>query len=420
MLGETILVIDTDAETTQQIVSILESEDYLVFTASSGDVGVTMAKKVNPSAIFVNPAMSGTSGLEICKTIHSIELLKDVPIIVLSAFEGTMDPRYAALYGIVDSLKKPFTSQELISKTKNALTTKPFDVQRGIESQQPVVEDIESGESEELIAVEKDMSEIQKDEQVSERIDVYDKTMVKPREDIDSFDKTVVKQQKEEMEEEKTEHIQIPREKPEEITEDSTVIVSKESKEPDRTYVLKKNIRRRGRRNRLFMPIIIAVVIIILGGGGFILYKKGLLPWIGQRVQKQVTVKPAQPVEQQAVKVPPSQEQQKPQEAPVEKKPVTAPTLPPATPSAKATPKPAGTTIYSVQIGAFKNEDNAKALIKQYKEKGYEAFTYKSTLKNKEILHRVLIGKFDNKKDVLRLAEDIRTKEKVETIIFKE
>ena len=48
MLGETILVIDTDSETTQQIVSTLESEDYLVFTAQSGNIGLTMAKKLIP------------------------------------------------------------------------------------------------------------------------------------------------------------------------------------------------------------------------------------------------------------------------------------------------------------------------------------------------------------------------------------
>ena len=33
-------------------------------------------------------------------------------------------------------------------------------------------------------------------------------------------------------------------------------------------------------------------------------------------------------------------------------------------------------------------------LIRKYKEKGYDAFTCKSTAKDKGILYRVLIGKF--------------------------
>jgi DNA-binding response OmpR family regulator len=56
MAGKTILAIDNDTETTQQMVSILEAEDYLVFTAPNRDIGIAMAKKVNPSLIFINPA----------------------------------------------------------------------------------------------------------------------------------------------------------------------------------------------------------------------------------------------------------------------------------------------------------------------------------------------------------------------------
>ena len=145
MTGKTILAIDTDAETTQQIVSVLEAEDYLVFTAPNGNIGIAMAKKVNPSLIFVNPALSGTSGLEVCKTIHGTEQLKDIPIVVLSSFEGAMDQRYAEAYGIVDSLKKPFTTKELISKTGNVLSMEYGDIQTS------VFQDFPSGEAEETI-----------------------------------------------------------------------------------------------------------------------------------------------------------------------------------------------------------------------------------------------------------------------------
>lgn len=396
MIGETILVIDSDTETTQNIVSTLEAEDYLVFTAPSGEIGITMAKKVNPVLIFVNPAMAGTSGLEICKTIHSMEPLKNVPIIAFSAFEGVTDPRYASLYGIIDSLKKPFSPEELISKTRNVLSMKSVEVQPAVE------EEIGFGESQEALAIEEpEIPEIQKE--FAEEIEVSAQTVVKPREEIES-DKTVVKQMKEDMEE-KTEHIQIPREEPTEIIG-----------EREKTYVLKKSMRRRGVRNRLFVPIIIAVVIIVIfSAAGIVLYKKGLLP--GTKVPPPVAVKPSQPVQQQVVKVAPPQEQQKPQQPVAESKPAQAPA-----PAPKAIPeaKPAGKAIYSVQIGAFKNGDNAEALIKQYKEKGYEAFIYKSTRKDKEILYRVLIGKFENKKEASKLTKNINAKENIKAIIFRE
>lgn len=415
MIGETILVIDSDAETTQNIVSTLEAEDYLVFTAPSGEIGITMAKKVNPVLIFVNPAMAGTSGLEICKTIHGIEPLKNVPIIAFSAFEGVTDPRYATLYGIIDSLKKPFSPEELISKTRNVLSMKSVEVQPAVE------EEIGFGESQEALAIEEpEITKIQKE--FAEEIEVSAQTVVKHREDIES-DKTVVKQMKEEMEE-KTEHIQIP-------SEETTEIIG----EREKTYVLKKSMRRRGVRNRLFVPIIIAIVIIVIfSAAGIVLYKKGLLP--GTKVPLPVAVKPSRPVQQQVVKVAPPQEQQKPQQPVAESKPAQAPAPAPAppmpaqAPTAKPSPapapkvipeaKPAGKAIYSVQIGAFKNWDNAEALIKQYKEKGYEAFIYKSTRKDKEILYRVLIGKFENKKEASKLTKNINAKENIKAIIFRE
>jgi len=351
MTGKTILAIDTDAETTQQIVSILEAEDYLVFTAPNGNIGITMAKRVNPSLIFINPALSGTSGLEVCKTIHSTEQLKDIPIVVLSSFDGAMDQRYAEAYGIVDSLKKPFTAEELISKTGNVLSTGYGDIQTN------VFQDFPSGETEE--------------------------TTPEP------FEKTVVED--------------IPYTEPEEILKGET----------ERAYKFKTSIRRRGMRSRLFVPLIVAlVIIVIIGTGvGFILYKENLLPWMKSSIS--VPVKPA-PVETAAVT---PKELQKPTGETPE-----SPELLGAAPKTSPKPeqKPAGKTAYHVQLGAFKNSNNAENLAKDYKAKGYETFIQKSSGKDKETLYRVLIGKFENKKEAVKLAHSIEAKEKAKAVIFKE
>ena len=124
---------------------MLEAEDYLVFTAPNGNIGIAMAKKVNPSLIFINPALSGTSGLEVCKTIHGTEQLKDIPIVVLSSFEGAMDQRYAEAYGIVDSLKSPSLRKNSSQKTGNVLSMEYGDIQTS------VFQDFPSGEAEETI-----------------------------------------------------------------------------------------------------------------------------------------------------------------------------------------------------------------------------------------------------------------------------
>ena len=194
MTGKTILAIDTDAETAQQIVSVLEAEDYLVFTAPNKDIGLAMAKKVNPSLIFINPSLSGASGLEVCKTIHGTEQLKDIPIVVLSSFEGAMDQRYAEVYGIVDSLKKPFTTKELISKTGNVLSMEYGDIQTNAFQDFPsgkTEETIEFGAAEETVVMKQQMQEWQT--MPAEEFDASEKTMVKmEKETLEPFEKTVV------------------------------------------------------------------------------------------------------------------------------------------------------------------------------------------------------------------------------------
>lgn len=67
----------------------------------------------------------------------------------------------------------------------------------------------------------------------------------------------------------------------------------------------------------------------------------------------------------------------------------------------------------------FKNKANALAFVKKYKERGYNTFIYKSRTRDKGILYRVLIGNFDYKKEATKLANNIRSKQKINAIIFR-
>lgn len=120
-MKKTVLVIDNDTKAASLISKALEAEGYLVFAASSGEAAITMAKKVSPLLIFLNLATPGTNGLEICKAIHSIPVLKDTPLVLLTLRESKFDPRYKSLYGIIGFLKKPFSPEAAVEKTKSAL-----------------------------------------------------------------------------------------------------------------------------------------------------------------------------------------------------------------------------------------------------------------------------------------------------------
>lgn len=127
----------------------------------------------------------------------------------------------------------------------------------------------------------------------------------------------------------------------------------------------------------------------------------------GLKPKAQVAVKPARPVQQEAAKAAPSQEQQIPQQpakpAPAQTPPAPAPVAKPAgkpapvpvlavkplpspvtaAASKKPEAKPSAKAAFHIQVGAFKNEANAAALTSQYKDKGYDAFTSKAQKKKR-------------------------------------
>lgn len=452
MAGETILVIDNDKQAIRQIASILESEEYLVFTAPNAEVGIEVAERVNPQLIFVNPIIEDSSGLELCTKIHGTENLKNVPIIVLSAFEGANDPRYTSLYGIVESIKKPINDNELLTKTRNAIMPKAASPAPGT-----ALTSASAAEFDETTESLTDQTHVIKPENKKEEI--ADTFVLKPsstdeKKTTTDFRKTI-----------------------DQSPYDMNVGYQ-------RTYTFKTNVRRRSMVGKFLKFIFLIIILAVIAGGGFILYNKDMLK--GEKIEgfvssitslvmpskEQPVKKPSLPVQQVAKApekdtppvpvappaAPATTEATKPSTAPpassvtkpptpsvpqqtkpaaqqvptapvttlpaptaVQKTPVPA-TLTPSLPQqpAKADTKQTSTATYHVQIGAFKNTDNAEALTKKLKEKGYEAFTQQGTLKNKETIYRVLIGNFETQKEAAKTAKKISTKEKTKAVIYKD
>ncbi len=88
-------------------------------------------------------------------------------------------------------------------------------------------------------------------------------------------------------------------------------------------------------------------------------------------------------------------------------------------PSVKSSPaKEESGPFYSVQIGVFKNKENALTQVKHFTKLNYHAFSYETSERNKGRLYRVLIGRFDKKKEAEAMANNIRSKENTGAMVF--
>lgn len=90
------------------------------------------------------------------------------------------------------------------------------------------------------------------------------------------------------------------------------------------------------------------------------------------------------------------------------------------TKSLQDTAKSRETTLtrkYTVQIGAFKNPDEAEALKTKMSKKGYKAFVTETKTKKQEILHKVTVGEYRTRKEAEVLSIKIKNSEGLRTFV---
>ncbi len=86
--------------------------------AMNGIEGIEVLKKIRPDAIILDLMMPEMDGFEFCEQIKKNEQLKDIPIIVMSAFSTEDNIKRILALGACDFFKKPFRVKELIEKVK--------------------------------------------------------------------------------------------------------------------------------------------------------------------------------------------------------------------------------------------------------------------------------------------------------------
>ena len=322
MTGVTILVIDAGEDIDLKMTATLEAENYLVYPVSSQDVNPELAELLRPSLIYIKPLELSPTGLKPCKAIHSIPLLKKVPIIILASAKKAPGPDYSRDYGIVDFLELTFGPENLIEKTGVILgKTAPS---------------------------------------------------LSPKEDEPvASPKTIRKTEK--------------------------------------------------KRSALLLPAIGIVILLMIAGAGFLAYQQ-FMP------TRKVLPSPTTAGPARASSTVPGVESksQLPPERKIANTSDPVPPVPPTPPgqpsslSSESASQPPRKPFYSVQLGAFKNEDKAQALAKKFREKGYDAFTHFGVAKDSSPIYRVLVSKYDERKTAQKLAQEIQAREEIKTALYGE
>ncbi len=116
-----ILVIDDEADIVELISYNLKKEGFSVDYAYDGEAALKKIKGNKYDLIILDLMLPGIQGLELCKIIRSSPDTSNVPIIMLTAKGEEFDKVLGLEMGADDYITKPFSTRELIARTKAIL-----------------------------------------------------------------------------------------------------------------------------------------------------------------------------------------------------------------------------------------------------------------------------------------------------------
>ena len=106
----TILVCDDDPSLRELVRAVLGSE-YRFIEAADGTEALTAARELAPDLIVLDVMLPGLSGIEVLETIRSDEKLKDMLVVVITAWSHAEVEAQVA--GADRFVPKPFDPDEL-------------------------------------------------------------------------------------------------------------------------------------------------------------------------------------------------------------------------------------------------------------------------------------------------------------------
>ena len=117
-MNANVLIVDDDYNICELVRLYLEKEGFSVQSAGSGSVALEKIGTAMPDMVLLDIMLPGMDGMQVCREIRKTS---DVPIIMLTAKDDTIDKVLGLELGADDYVAKPFDPRELIARIKAVL-----------------------------------------------------------------------------------------------------------------------------------------------------------------------------------------------------------------------------------------------------------------------------------------------------------
>ncbi len=120
-MAKTVLVVDDDPQVAVIVRAVLEAAGFEASISHNGADCLAAIETRLPDLIILDVAMPVMDGIEVLRAIRGRPETRNLPVIVLSARTEDLDVAVGRAAGADLYLTKPFTSEELVTATKQLL-----------------------------------------------------------------------------------------------------------------------------------------------------------------------------------------------------------------------------------------------------------------------------------------------------------
>ena len=119
-----VLLVEDDSKMHEVLAALLQEDNIALTHAADARTALTMAREQCFDLMLLDLGLPGTDGFEILRQLKEKPPQKNLPVIVLTAWNSTTDKLRGFELGAVDYLTKPFESAELRARLRAALRAK--------------------------------------------------------------------------------------------------------------------------------------------------------------------------------------------------------------------------------------------------------------------------------------------------------
>ena len=116
-----VLIIEDDESQSTVLARRLEEQGYAMLVARTGQEGLVLARRLQPSLILLDIKLPDMEGFDVCAQLNDNPSTCTIPIIMVSGHEEANVIRRARSVGCVYYVRKPYDPSVLLLLVRDAL-----------------------------------------------------------------------------------------------------------------------------------------------------------------------------------------------------------------------------------------------------------------------------------------------------------